>query len=47
MDVQSLIDSLNEVKDKTLPIMIPEHYTESGYEEASYIVVEDGEVVIY
>lgn len=47
MTVQDLIDALMEVEDKSLPVQIPVHYTESQYEEASYIVNEGFEVVIY
>lgn len=47
MNVQDLIDALSEVKDKTVPVQIPMHYTESQYEEVSYIVDEGFEVVIY
>ena len=47
MNVQDLIDALSEVKDKTVPVQIPIPYTESQYEEVSYIVDEGFEVVIY
>lgn len=47
MNVQELIDALSEIEDKNKPVQIPVHYTESQYEEASYVVDEGDEVVIY
>lgn len=47
MSVQDLIDALLEVKDKSVPVQIPVHYTENQYEEVSSIADEGFEVVLY
>ena len=47
MSVQELIDALLEVKDKSVPVQMPMHYTENQYEEVSSISDEGSEVVLY